>query len=197
MIKLFTSLLLLAWFSVSELGNAAVHHERHPRLSVNPASAAVILVHGWSCDSTYWSEQLPALRQHFDVITIDLAGRGKTPATRDDFSMASFGRDVAEVANVIANDVRALPGSFETAASVRSAINGILLYDRPDDWVRTLKARTEAQTVDSINAAARAVIRPSAMTRVVVGDLAKIEPGIRALGLGEVQILDLDGGPVR
>jgi zinc protease len=41
------------------------------------------------------------------------------------------------------------------------------------------------------------VIRPSAMTWVVVGDLAKIEPGIRALGLGEVQILDLDGGPVR
>ena len=103
----------------------------------------------------------------------------------------------AEVSNVIANDVRGLPGSFETAASVRSAINGILLYDRPDDWVRTLKARTEAQSVDSINAAARAVIQPSAMTWVVVGDLAKIEQGIRALGLGEVQVVDLDGKPVR
>jgi predicted Zn-dependent peptidase len=103
----------------------------------------------------------------------------------------------AEVANVIANDVRALPGSFETAASVRSAINSILLYDRPDDWVRTLKARTEAQSVDSINAAARAVIRPSAMTWVVIGDLAKIEQGIRALGLGDVQILDLDGRALR
>jgi predicted Zn-dependent peptidase len=63
--------------------------------------------------------------------------------------------------------------------------------------VRTLKARTEAQSVDSINAAARAVIQPSAMTWVVVGDLAKIEQGIRALGLGEVQVVDLDGKPVR
>jgi len=80
---------------------------------------------------------------------------------------------------------------------VRSAINSILLYDRPDDWVRTLKARTEAQSVDSINAAARAVIRPSAMTWVVIGDLAKIEQGIRALGLGDVQILDLDGRALR
>ena len=103
----------------------------------------------------------------------------------------------AEVSNIIANDVRGLPGSFETAAAVRSTIGSILLYDRPDDWVRTLKARTEAQTVDSVNAAARAVIRPSAMTWVVVGDLAKIEQGIRALGLGDVQVVDLDGKPVR
>jgi predicted Zn-dependent peptidase len=98
---------------------------------------------------------------------------------------------------VIANDVRGLPGSFETASSVRSAVTGILIYDRPDDWVRTLKARTEAQTVDSINAAARAVIRPSAMTWVVVGDLSKIEQGIRELGIGEVRVLDADGRVLR
>jgi predicted Zn-dependent peptidase len=102
-----------------------------------------------------------------------------------------------EVARVIANDVRALPGSFETAAAVRSAVTGILLYDRPDDWVRTLKARTEAQTVESVNAAARSVIRPSAMTWVVVGDLSKIEQGIRELGIGEVRVLDADGKVVR
>jgi predicted Zn-dependent peptidase len=102
-----------------------------------------------------------------------------------------------EVARVIANDVRGLPGSFETASSVRSAVTGILIYDRPDDWVRTLKARTEAQTVDSINAAARAVIRPSAMTWVVVGDLSKIEQGIRELGIGEVRVLDADGRVLR
>lgn len=102
-----------------------------------------------------------------------------------------------EVARVIANDVRALPGSFETAAAVRSAVTGILLYDRPDDWVRTLRARTEAQTVESVNAAARSVIRPSAMTWVVVGDLSKIEQGIRELGIGEVSVLDADGKVVR
>jgi zinc protease len=102
-----------------------------------------------------------------------------------------------EVARVIANDVRALPGSFETAAAVRSAVTGILLYDRPDDWVRTLKARTEAQTAESVNAAARSVIRPSAMTWVVVGDLSKIEQGIRELGIGQVSVLDADGNVVR
>ena len=33
-------------------------------------------------------------------------------------------------------------------------------------------------------------------TWVIVGDLAKIEPGVRALNLGEVQVVDADGKPV-
>jgi predicted Zn-dependent peptidase len=110
---------------------------------------------------------------------------GTRPATPD------------ELAKVIANDVRALPGSFETASAVRGAISGILLYDRPDDYVRTLKGRIEAQTLDGVNAAARDTIKPAAMTWVVVGDLAKIEQGIRALDLGEVQVIDADGKVVR
>jgi zinc protease len=32
---------------------------------------------------------------------------------------------------------------------------------------------------------------------VIVGDLAKIEAGVRALKLGEVRVLDADGRPLR
>jgi zinc protease len=35
------------------------------------------------------------------------------------------------------------------------------------------------------------------MIWVVVGDLSKIEQGIRALGLGEVRVLDADGKVLR
>lgn len=102
-----------------------------------------------------------------------------------------------EVAKVIANDVRALPGSFETAGAVLGAVSSIVAYDRPDDWVRTLKARTEAQTVDSIRAAARDTIKPNAMTWVIVGDLSKFEAAVRALNLGNVQVIDVDGNLLR
>ena len=137
MIKLFTSLLLLAWFSVPEISNAAVHHERYPRSSVNTADTTVILIHGWSCDSTYWSEQLPALRQHFDVITIDLAGHGKTSATRADFSMASFGRDVAEVVARLPADQPIVlvghsmggPVAVETAVLLGERVRGVIGVD--------------------------------------------------------------------
>ena len=137
MIKLFTSLLLLAWFSVPEISNAAVHHERYPRSSVNTADTTVILIHGWSCDSTYWSEQLPALRQHFDVTTIDLAGHGKTAATRDDFSMASFGRDVAEVVARLPTDQSIIlvghsmggPVAVEAALLLGERVRGVIGVD--------------------------------------------------------------------
>ena len=104
MIKRFTSPLLLILLSLSTQVHATAHHDVYPRTAAKnetPVSAArtpaVVLIHGWSCDSSYWSAQLPALREHFDVITVDLAGHGKTPATRTDFSMHSFGRDVVEV----------------------------------------------------------------------------------------------------
>jgi zinc protease len=45
--------------------------------------------------------------------------------------------------------------------------------------------------------AAAAAIKPAALTWVIVGDLAKIESGVRALKLGDVKVLDADGKVVR
>ena len=44
--------------------------------------------------------------------------------------------------------------------------------------------------------AAREVVGEGPTTWVVVGDRATIEPKIRALGFGEVQVVDVDGNPV-
>ena len=102
-----------------------------------------------------------------------------------------------ELERLKANDVRSLPGQYETGAAVAASINGILVYGRPDDYVQTLKAEIEAQRLEQVRAAAGAHIRPEAMTWVVVGDLARIEAGVRALGLGEVKVLDADGEVLR
>src|SRR5688572_5665975 len=32
---------------------------------------AVVLVHGWSCDSNYWGAQLDALKSRYTVVTVD------------------------------------------------------------------------------------------------------------------------------
>lgn len=63
--------------------------------------ALVVLVHGWSCDSNYWQAQVPALREHYAVATVDLAGHGGSGANRDDWSMAAFGDDVVRVVNAL------------------------------------------------------------------------------------------------
>jgi predicted Zn-dependent peptidase len=51
-------------------------------------------------------------------------------------------------------------------------------------------------TPDSVNAAARKYAAPSGATLLLVGDLSKIEAGVRELNLGEVVILDAEGKPV-
>ena len=102
----------------------------------------------------------------------------------------------AEITKVKDSNVRSLPGSYETAGAVLGALESNALYGRPDDYVATLKHRIEAQTDDAVRAAATEVIHPNALTWVIVGDLSKIEAGVRGLKLGDVQVIDADGKPV-
>src|SRR5690606_37857275 len=96
-----------------------------------------------------------------------------------------------------AQSVRALPGSFETTASVLGVLSRNALYGRPDDYISTLKARIEAQKESDIRDAARQIFDADSLTWVVVGDLRQIEKPIRELGIGDVKVLDADGAVVR
>ena len=102
-----------------------------------------------------------------------------------------------EVAKVRSRDVRALSGQFETNAAVSGAIGDMVRFGRPDDYVRTLKARLDSQTEAGVRQAAAQAFRPDALTWVIVGDLSKIEAPIRALGMGTLQVLDADGTVLR
>jgi len=58
----------------------------------------VILVHGWTCDDTTWTEQVPVLAKQYRVITLDLPGHGKSDSPKDgEFSMDLFARAVEAV----------------------------------------------------------------------------------------------------
>ncbi|WP_414655966.1 M16 family metallopeptidase [Frateuria sp.] len=102
-----------------------------------------------------------------------------------------------EIAKIKDGDVRGLPGEYQTTSAVMGALQDIALYDRPDDWVQTEKARIEALKDPQVQAAAAEVIHPDRLTWVIVGDLKQIEAPVRALKLGQVQVLDADGKPVK
>ena len=102
-----------------------------------------------------------------------------------------------EIRKIKDNDIRKMPGQYETAQAVLNAVAGIVKFDRPDDYVQTLKGRIEAQKDADVEAAAREVIHPDHLTWVIVGDLSKIEAPVRALNLGEVHVIDADGNSVK
>jgi zinc protease len=110
----------------------------------------------------------------------------------DEFATGKKPPTDSEIAKVKAIQTLSLPGTYETAWSVKGAIAAIVRYGRPDDYVFRRKAEVEAVTLEQVAEAAKA-IRPDALTWVVVGDLKQTEAPVRALGLGEVQVLDDDG----
>ena len=131
-------------------------------------------------------------------VQIDKTAEALVEMKNDIVAFASGERAVTadELGKIKVNNVLSLPGAYETAAAVMGAIGGIVRYQRPDDYVTTLKQRTEAVPLEAVRAAA-AKLQPQALTWVVVGDLSSIEAPVRALELGEVAVLDADGKKIR
>jgi pimeloyl-ACP methyl ester carboxylesterase len=66
--------------------------------SAGSGPATLILVHGWTCDSSSWAAQVPALAKKYRVIALDLPGHGRSGAPADGkFSMDLFARAVEAV----------------------------------------------------------------------------------------------------
>jgi zinc protease len=94
------------------------------------------------------------------------------------------------------NETLGLPGQFETVGQLSNAYSAILQYHLPEDYYNTYTAKALAATPPEMNALATHVILPKPPVWIVVGDMSKIEAGIRALNLGEVRRIDVDGKPL-
>jgi pimeloyl-ACP methyl ester carboxylesterase len=95
-----------------------VHIEYHVYGQGDPA---VVLVHGWAADANYWRGQIDALRPHYTVVTVNLAGHGASGANRAEWSIANYAQDVAAVARDIPNPHLVLVGHAMGAAVVLAA----------------------------------------------------------------------------
>jgi len=89
-----------------------------------------------------------------------------------------------------------LPGSRETVDGVGSSVLDQVQFGLPDDYYQTYAAKIRALGTPDVTDAAKTAVNPDNVVWVVVGDRAKIEASIRALGLGELKFLDADGNPL-
>ena len=97
---------------------------------------AIILIHCWSCDSSYWSAQIEPLRTRYTTVTVDLAGHGGSSGNRTEWSMGNFGEDVAAVARQLTNPRIVLVGhsmgapvALEAARRIGDRVIGIIAVD--------------------------------------------------------------------
>ncbi len=97
---------------------------------------AVILIHGWATDANYWNAQIEPLKAHYTVVAVDLAGHGASTHSRNDWSMGSFGEDVATVARQLQNRQIILVGhamggtvALEATPRIGDRVIGIIAVD--------------------------------------------------------------------
>ena len=93
-----------------------------------------------------------------------------------------------ELQRAVLNNVRSLPGTFETSNDVLGSLTSSARYGRPWNYPETLKDKFEALTISDITAAAAEVIHPESLVWVIVGDRTEIEAGVRSLNLGPVEV---------
>lgn len=64
--------------------------------SYGKGARTLVLVHGWTCDETFWGSNVPGLSKRYRVLTVDLPGHGQSdPAPA--YSMDAFADAVSGV----------------------------------------------------------------------------------------------------
>jgi pimeloyl-ACP methyl ester carboxylesterase len=76
----------------AQLGDINIHYE-----STGQGPTAVVLIHGWTCDHTFWRLNAPALTKQRRVLAIDLPGHGKSSKPQIGYTMSLFARAVEAV----------------------------------------------------------------------------------------------------
>ncbi len=111
---------------------------------------AVVLIHGWSCDHSYWREQIEPLMATYKVVSLDLAGHGTSGIERDAWTLPAFGADVRAVVEalglervILVGHSMGAPVALEAAPLLPGRVLGVVAVDSlhdvgsrpdPDQW---------------------------------------------------------------
>ena len=106
--------------------------------------------------------------------------RGSRPPTENELALAK------------ASLTRGYPRNFETAQQVARSVAQLALYGLPDSYFEEFVPRVHAVGAADVMRAAERYLDPTRMTTLVVGDHGAISESVRALGLGEPQLLPAD-----
>ncbi len=76
----------------TQLDGAKIHYTEF-----GAGENALLFVHGWACDETFWAGQASALGAKYHVITIDLPGHGQSDKPRIAYTMDLYARAIDAV----------------------------------------------------------------------------------------------------
>ena len=96
----------------------------------------LIFVHGWANDRSVWDAQVAHFSKKYEVINVDLPGFGESDNHREEFTIGSFGDDIATIVEKLNLEQAVLigfsmgaPVVIEAANRVPGKVLGVILVD--------------------------------------------------------------------
>ncbi|MCX6835080.1 MAG: alpha/beta hydrolase [candidate division Zixibacteria bacterium] len=169
---------------------------------------ALVFVHCWSCDRTYWQNQVDEFAKDYRVVTVDLGGHGQSGMNRKVWTLAAFGADVAAVVNkldlknvVLIGHSMGGPVCIEAARRLQGrvvAIVGVdnfqnfgdkLTKEEVDAWVAHLQPDF-TPTVDFFVRSMFPAGADSSLVRRIAADMASAPPDVAISAITETLLYD-------
>ncbi len=115
-------------------------------------SPALVFVHCWACDRSFWSGQLPHFARTHQVVALDLGGHGRSGSGRADWTMGAFAEDVAAVVRkldlkkvVLIGHSMGGPVIVEAARRMPGRVVGLV----PVDTLQDVEDQMKQETIDA------------------------------------------------
>jgi predicted Zn-dependent peptidase len=111
--------------------------------------------------------------------------------------MADKGLSADELKKVQAQDRGELVQTYETVSGVSGRLGTLALLGVPPSWDATASAARQKATLQQLGELARAHVGTKGASVVVVGPRDKVAPQLAQLGLGEPELWDAEGTPLK
>ncbi|MHB8077691.1 MAG: alpha/beta fold hydrolase [Candidatus Krumholzibacteriia bacterium] len=173
---------------------------------------ALLFIHGWSCDGTYWDGQVAAFAPKYRVVTVDLAGHGRSGRDRAAWTIEAFGQDVRAVVEQLGLDRVVLIGhsmggnvALAAAGLLPGRVVAVIGVDTLQDAERVITPEMLAPLVAGMQADFPAVTKQfvaqmfpvgadSALVARVAGRMASAPPAIAIPVFQGIFAYDLKAG---
>lgn len=166
-------------------------------------SPALVFVHGWCCDKSYWDAQVPYFSKKYKVVTIDLAGHGESGLGREAYTMEAFGEDVVAVVeklglgkvvlighsmggSVILEAARRMPGHVIGLVGA-DTFNNVERKFQMDELLASLRANFTETTAGFV----RTMFTPAAdsvLVETIAADMSSSPPEVGVSAIEEFSI---------
>lgn len=131
---------LVAVFLLFSACNTSSKKQLHPAVKNGNVSidysikgtgdTAIVLVHGWAINKTYWQSQQDLLSNRFTTVALDLGGHGTSGHNRNSWTVYDYANDVITLINTLKLDKVILVGhsmSGDVVTAVTDSIPGKII----------------------------------------------------------------------